>query len=587
MLPNKTIADIVLKKKLLSKDKVQELVKETDLEGGSLEDYVVAKSIIPEEKLYRTIAETYDTPFIDLSKHIVRKDILFLIPEPIAQSHNLVAFDKENGQVKVATTDPQDLEIMNILEKKLGSPLAIHVTTPSSIKEVLHQYRKGLSQEFKAITHEAPQDGLAAPQEASPEELKALAHDIPVVRVVDTLLDYAIFERASDIHIEPTEKNVVVRYRIDGVLRDVMTLPKNTHSGIIARIKILSNLKIDEHRIPQDGRFKVATPEYKVAFRVSTFPMFDGEKIVLRLLPESAKIASLEELGLEEDALKVVKRALEKPHGTILVTGPTGSGKTTTLYTMLARLNVPGVNISTIEDPIEYRMPRVNQSQVNPRIGFTFAIGLRSLVRQDPNVIMVGEIRDAETAEIAIHAAMTGHLVLATLHTNDAVTAIPRLLDMGIPAFLVASTITVIIAQRLVRIICPDCKESYTLSSAAFSDLEAKVNMKLILPLIETETALSPVKTDAKTGRGSSPLVFYRGKGCKTCSHEGYRGRIGVYEVFEMTKEMAELVLERAAAERLREQAARQGMHTMLQDGFVKAAKGITTFEEVLRVTQE
>lgn len=408
-----------------------------------------------------------------------------------------------------------------------------------------------------------------------------MAQDLPIVRVVDTLLEYAIFEEASDIHIEPTEKNVIIRYRIDGMLKQVMTLPKNVQAGLVARIKVLANLKLDEHRLPQDGRFKISSPQYKVAFRVSIIPVFDGEKVVLRLLNESAKALSLEDLGLHKDALGILKNNIKKPHGIILVTGPTGSGKTTTLYTIMNVLNKPEVNISSIEDPIEYRMPSINQSQVNPKIDFTFAKGLRSLLRQDPNIIMVGEIRDKETAEIAAHAAMTGHLVLSTLHTNDAASSPQRLINMGIQSFLVSSTTNLIIAQRLTRKICKNCIYSYNLEKEMLKQLDKTFDLKKVLEFLINQGLLSKGQADLES------TLFYRGKGCKKCGQSGYKGRIGIYEMMEITPKIAELITAKAEVEEIQKEAVASGMTTLTQDGFMKAIKGVTTVEEVLRVTQE
>ena len=408
-----------------------------------------------------------------------------------------------------------------------------------------------------------------------------MATDLPIVRIVDTLLEYAIFEEASDIHIEPEKKNLIIRYRIDGILRNVMVLPKNTQLGVIARIKILANLKIDEHRLPQDGRFKISAKDYNISFRVSIIPTFDGEKIVLRLLNEKAQILTLEQLGFQPSSLAIVKKNISKPHGMILVTGPTGSGKTTTLYTVLNILNTPEVNIVTIEDPIEYRMPHVNQSQLNPKIGYTFAMALRAFLRQDPNIIMVGEIRDQETSEIAIHAAMTGHLVLSTLHTNDAVTTLPRLSDMGVPAFLVASTTNIIIAQRLVRKICPNCIQSFKLDKLIINELKQQLDITGIMETLQKEKTI----IDAK--KGLEPLLFYKGKGCKQCNNSGYKGRIGIYEVLEITEELSELILKKANPLELKRQAIKQGMLTIVEDGFIKAKNGITTIEEIMRVTKD
>ena len=396
-----------------------------------------------------------------------------------------------------------------------------------------------------------------------------------------TLLEYAIFEEASDIHIEPTEKDVIIRYRIDGMLHDVMNLPKSVKSGIVARIKVLSNLKLDEHRLPQDGRFKIANQQYRVAFRVSIIPVFDGEKVVMRLLNEAVKALTLEQLGLQENPFKILRTNIEKPHGMILVTGPTGSGKTTTLYTIMNVLNRPEVNISTVEDPIEYRMPRINQSQVNPKIDFTFANGLRSLLRQDPNIIMVGEIRDKETAEIAINAAMTGHLVLSTLHTNDVASTPQRMLNMGIQPFLISTTLNCILAQRLVRKICKNCIISYNLDKQVIEQLSRHFDLEKIKNFLIEQGMLSNKKNSFEK------ILFYKGKGCKQCNLSGYKGRTGIYEIMENTQAISELISHKATAEEIEKQHQTENNLSLTQDGFMKALKGITSIEEVLRVTQE
>jgi len=577
MLPDKQLIKILTKTKILPKDAIEQAVKDAQEQNKHLDAFVLEKKLVEEEPLFQAIAKFYNVPFIDLKNKAIRKDILEIVPEPIAENHHIIAFDKDDESLSVATLDPEDIETIGFIRKKVGIELKIYVTTPTGLRDGAKQYHKGLKAEFKEITDEKKEEG----DENAPKDLKELAQDLPIVRIVDTLLEYAILEGASDIHIEPTEKSVIVRYRVDGVLKDVMTLPKNAQAGILARIKILANLKIDEHRVPQDGRFKISQGEYKVAFRVSTLPVFDGEKVVMRVLNESAEVLTLEQLGFLKAPLEIVKRNIRRPHGMILVTGPTGSGKTTTLYTMVSILNTPKVNISTVEDPIEYRMPRINQSQVNPKIGFTFATGLRALLRQDPNIIMVGEIRDAETGEIGVHAAMTGHLVLSTLHTNDAVTAIPRLIEMGIPTFLVASTVNLVIAQRLVRIICPHCISSYNLSTTAIADIEKQMNVKEILEVMEKEGVI----TDKEVKLGE--LLFYRGKGCNKCNMEGYKGRVGVYEILEITPETQDLILNHASTEELHKTTRKNNMITMLQDGMIKAKNGITTIEEVLRVTKE
>jgi len=397
---------------------------------------------------------------------------------------------------------------------------------------------------------------------------------------VDTLLDYAVIEKASDIHIEPQETSVAVRYRIDGVLHDVMTLPKAIQAALVARIKVLANLKIDEHRLPQDGRYKIEKDGYKFSLRISTIPIFDGEKVVIRLLDESSKAMSLEQLGFLNDQLDVVNRNVHKPHGMMLITGPTGSGKSTSLYALLTILNTKTVNISTIEDPVEYRIVGANQMQVNPKIGLTFALGLRALLRQDPNIIMIGEIRDQETAEEAMHAAMTGHIVLSTLHTNSASAAPPRLIDIGIEPYLIASTLNAIMAQRLVRVICQDCKVEDKPDPATFESLKKQFNMDSLMAVLKKQDL-------AGKATNVSELPFFVGKGCDKCGNTGYKGRIGVHEILENTPEIEDLIVNRATSQDIEAEAVKHGMITMWQDGFIKAVKGVTTIEEILRVTKE
>ncbi|MFA5021466.1 MAG: ATPase, T2SS/T4P/T4SS family [Patescibacteria group bacterium] len=570
------LEDILLKTNTIAQKELELYLDEAKKRNQGLEQYLTSQKIIGEERLYEIAAQFFNVPFINLKNENIRKDILFLIPETIATTHKIITFDKTDSELKVASLNPEDLQIFEFLGKKTGLEIKIHLTTPESINEALKNYHKGLKAEFQELTKEKE----TADQTETGSKLKELAHDLPVIRIVDTLLEYAIFENASDIHIEPTEKEVMVRYRIDGVLRTVMTLPKTVHSGIIARIKILSNLKLDEHRLPQDSRFKVATNDYNVSFRVSIIPTYDGEKIVLRALNEQTGIISLEQLGFQKENLEKVKRNIKKPHGMVLVTGPTGSGKTTTLYSILNILNRPEVNITTIEDPIEYRIPGLNQSQINPKIGYTFATGLRAFLRQDPNIIMVGEIRDQETAEIAIHAALTGHLVLSTLHTNDAPTTLPRLSEMGVPAFLISSTCNLIIAQRLVRKICQECIESYNLTKTELDKLEKEINFQSILEALEKQSLIT--KKQSKES-----LLFYRGKGCKKCDKTGYKGRMGLYEVLEITPKIAELILKGTTAAEIQKAAKADGMITIMEDGFVKAKSGITTIEEVLRVTKD
>lgn len=567
------IKDIIIESKIATSEQVEAALRQAANKHTTLQEELIEENIVSEPILYETVASALHLPYVDLGNINIRRDVLNLLPEPIVQVHSIAAYEASPTEIKLAMTDPTDVEMIDFVAKKTNLKVIPALTSPTSIKSVLKLYHKGLKAEFEHIA--------ATPTDATtPEDLKQLASDVPVIRIVDTLLEYAVFEGASDIHIEPTEGDTTVRYRVDGVLREVMTLPKNVQPGVVARIKILSNLKMDEHRLPQDGRFKVHTEEYAVAFRVSILPVYDGEKVVLRLLNESAQILTLEQLGFQPRVLELVRRNIAKPHGQIFVSGPTGSGKTTTLYTVLNMLNTPKVNVSTIEDPIEYRMPGVNQTQVNPKIGMTFAAGLRSLLRQDPNIIMVGEIRDEETAEISAHAALTGHLVLSTIHTNDAVTVIPRLTEMKVPTFLIASTTNLIIAQRLVRKICQHCIESYTLPRQSIDDLGKQINVDYLLDTLTKEGAILPKQK-------VEDLLFYRGRGCKSCNQEGYKGRVGIYEVLEISEGLSKIILENASADEVRKAALAAGMLSMIQDGFLKAKSGVTTIEEILRVTKE
>lgn len=567
---------------LVTKAQFEKALKRARKTNQKVGDVLVSEGIITQEQLIKLEAYILGIPFINLEKEVVKSEVLKIIPEPIARSHNIVAFRRGGDNLEVAMLDPEDLRTIEFIRKKEPRLRILpRLTTPRSIKNVLGQYRKTLEAEFKELVKKEAKGIKSIKEKELPEEkekLKKIAEELPVIRIVDTVLKHAILERASDIHIEPTEKEVVVRYRIDGILHDAMTLPKQVSSGIVARIKVLSNLKLDEHRLPQDGRFKVEAEDYKYSVRVSILPVFDGEKIVMRLLSESAKAFTLEELGLRDRALERVQENLRKPIGMILVTGPTGCGKTTTLYAIMEILNDPSVNISTIEDPIEYRMPRINQTQVRPRIGLTFASGLRALVRQDPDIIMVGEIRDSETASLAINAALTGHLVLSTLHTTNAAGALPRLIDMKAEPFLISSTLNVVLAQRLVRRLC-EGKEKYTLTKSELTNIAKYCQLERIRRILEEKKLL-------KKNQTLKDIPFYRPKPSKECP-DGYKGRIGIFEVLAVTETIKELIVKRATSDQIQAQAQREGMSTMIEDGFVKAAQGITSIEEVLRVIIE
>jgi len=566
---------------ITSKD-IAEAERNVKKTGEDLGDALVSGGKISEDDLRRLEAYILGIPFVGLEKEKIDFAVLSLIPEPIARNHNIVAYRKNKDELEVAMLDPEDLGTIDFIKKKASLKILPRLTNSKSIKSAISQYQESLQAEFSDIVKKEAESLKVvisgAEEEGSEGDLKKLAEDIPIVRIVDTLLKHAILQRASDIHIEPMEKEVLVRYRIDGLLRDAMVLPKNTAPGITARIKILSNLKIDEKRLPQDGRFKIETAEDKVSFRVSVLPVYNGEKIVMRILLENSKGFSFETLGFLSGQIEDVHWAINRPTGMILVTGPTGSGKTTTLYTALDILNTPDVNISTIEDPIEYQIPRINQTQVKPDIGFTFANGLRSLVRQDPDIIMVGEIRDNETASLAVNAALTGHLVLSTLHTNSAAGAVPRLLDMEVEPFLMASTVNVIIAQRLVRTLCSG-KEKYFLNDRQLESLSKEVDLDRVAGFLAKEKITGKISDWSK-------VPFYKPSLDKDCP-EGYKGRVGAHEILRVSEGIRNLIMANATSDDIEKQAKKEGMMTMLEDGIVKCVQGVTTIEEILRVTSE
>ncbi len=587
----KQLREFLLDAGLVEEKVIDEAINEAGKQNKELGDILLKKEAISEEDLRKMYAYILGIPYVNLEKEKIPKEILQLIPEPIAKKNNIVSFQKNNKELRVAMLNPDDIQTIDFIKKKTGLKISPCFTSKSSITTALNQYKKSLQAEFgdiigtraeknikKAITSvESSGEGM--------EDLEKVAQDLPIIKIVDTLLRHAILQSASDIHIEPDETEIHIRYRIDGILHETMTLPKQVLPGIIARIKVLADLKLDEHRIPQDGRFKIEEGEKKIALRVSVLPVFGGEKVVMRVLDESSKGLTLENMGLWGLSLERVHESIKKPDGMILVTGPTGSGKTTTLYTAVDILNTPEVNISTIEDPIEYRMQRVNQTQVKPKVGMTFASGLRALLRQDPDIIMVGEIRDSETMQIALNAAMTGHLVLSTLHTNSAAAAIPRMLDMKAEAFLVASTVLIAIAQRLVRRICPDCKESVKLTKKQIKELSNLIHFEEVLKSIKDSE--SPEVKDLKNITSLEEAAFYRGKGCENCNSEGYKGRVGIFEVLEMSEAVQKLVSGKATTSEIENLAKEEGMFTMIQDGIIKALRGDTTITEVLRVTQE
>lgn len=572
----------ILDSNLVSKADMSAAEKAARAEDKPLAHTLIAGGYLTEDDMRRVESYILGVPFVSLKELKIEFEILSLIPEPVARTHNIIAYKKTATALEVAMLDTADLPAIDFIKKKVGLKILPRLTDTESMRGALRQYQKTLKDEFgdlimkdaSSLTVVSEIDG----EEVSEADLKKMAEDLPVVRIVDTLLRHAIIQGASDIHIEPMENEVLVRYRIDGILNDAMKLPKIASGTIVARIKVLSNLKLDQKRLPQDGRFKMEMDGQKVAFRVSMLPVFYGEKIVMRLLRENRTGFSLEGIGFHGSTLERIHRATRATTGIILVTGPTGSGKSTTLYTVLDLLNTPEVNISTIEDPIEYQMARVNQTQVKPEIGFTFAAGLRSLMRQDPDVIMVGEIRDEETVSLAINAALTGHLVLATVHTNSAAGTIARLIDMGSEAFLLVSTLRVAIGQRLVRKLCDD-KVPYILSKAEREDIAKYADLDKVLATLKEEKVVAD-------GATWNDISFYHPNE-NGISPDGYHGRMGIHEVLEMSPTIKDMVMNHKTSDELEIQARTEGMLTMLEDGIYKAAKGLTSVEEVLRVISE
>lgn len=566
------------------------LVKNEDLEAISekaiekkqkLGNMLLAEGKISETDLKRMEAFVLGIPFVNLSTQKVPLDVLSLIPEPIARNYNIVAYQQSETGLEVAMLDVDDLPVIDFVRKRLNVKILPRLTDSSSMKAVLVQYRKTLQAEFGNIIQKEStniEPIKETEKEKSEEELKKMAEDLPVIKIVDSLVFHAILQNASDIHIEPGEKDLVIRYRIDGLLHDAMVLDKSAAAGITARIKVMANLKLDEKRLPQDGRFKKEENGEKISFRVSILPTFFGEKTVIRLLKENSHGFTLETLGFHGEALERIHNSLRQKTGMILATGPTGSGKTTTLYTMLEMLNKPDVNISTVEDPVEYQMPRINQTQVKPEIGLSFSNGLRSLLRQDPDIIMVGEIRDGETAGLAVNASLTGHLVLSTIHTNSAAGAVPRMIDMGVEPFLITATVKTVIAQRLVRKLLPN-KEKYFLSSGELQNLSKIVDPDRMLALLKAEKLIGENDTWDK-------VPFFRP--VKTSEFDsGYSSRVGIHEVMKVTPTIRELILKGSSQDEIEAQAKKEGMMTMLEDGVFQAVLGMTSLEEVFRVVSE
>lgn len=595
-IPDSLVEQLLKDSGTCTEDQLATLRQQETTEKRPLQDLAIKSNVITEKDLTRLYAAEIEVPYMELNAREITHDILKLLPERIARQYNAVVFDvDESGAKMVAMQDPDDIQALNFLQKQLGTNIKVHLTTSSLLQAALDQYRGNISSELTKVIAD---DGVADASEEIDES--DLAEDSPVAQTVNIIIEYGVKAGASDVHIEPREDFVVVRYRIDGLLREANKLPRKMLGSLVSRIKILSNLKIDEHRAPQDGRFKVEVSGQMYALRVSTLPILDGEKVVMRILNESSKPADFTELGFWGTALSDLKQAIVQPHGMVLVTGPTGSGKSTTLFSVLSSLNTPNVNISTVEDPVEYHIVGANQTQVNPVAGMTFINGLRALLRQDPNIIMIGEVRDGETADLAVQAALTGHLVFSTLHTNNAATCLPRLLDMGVEPFLIASTVRVIVAQRLVRRLCVDCRETFSPDTAYLKHLEDTFHITKNggykqLHTLETNALHDGIgaandKNSATNELGASPTSITRlwkvhDEGCDRCNHTGYKGRVGIYEVLNNDTNIQRMIVGNNTSESIETTAITDGMLTMQLDGLVKALRGQTTIEEVLRVT--
>lgn len=565
-IPNDKLKEFLLNEGLVTEKQFEEALREAQRMERNTADILISRGLITDDYYLSLVAKFYGVKKARISPKKIDIKVVKLLPEKIAREKQAVVFNKnKDGSFDVALEDPTDLQTIEFLSKYLKGKINPYLATAGDLKRVFSLYGKASTEQFKTIIEENIQKSLRSKAKG----IEQAASDLPIVAIVDNLIAYAISLRASDIHIEVLEDSILVRYRIDGILQEIIRMPKAVDPAIVARIKLLAGLKLDEHAKPQDGRFRYKVGKELMDIRVAIMPTFYGEKVEMRLLSATAKPFSLEELGFFEDHISIIKANLKKTYGMILVTGPTGSGKTTTLYSLISMLNKPEVNIVTIEDPIEYDMKYVNQTQINPTAGITFAAGLRQIVRQDPDIIMVGEIRDDDTAKISVQAALTGHLLLSSLHTNDAPTAVPRLVDLGVQPFLVSASLNLVEAQRLVRRICRDCIYSYKPDEVTVEAIKKQA----------AELGLEGIKM---------PTTLYKGGGCSTCNGSGYQGRMAILEILNINEEIRKLIVSpKFTLDALRILARKQGMMTMFEDGLRKAVKGLTTIDEVMRVIRE
>ncbi|MEK7657950.1 MAG: GspE/PulE family protein [Patescibacteria group bacterium] len=567
-IPSQKLKDLLISEGLVVSSDFEALSEEARRLGQNLGELLISRGIVTLDYLYGVIAKYFGVERVDFINRKINEEVFGRLSENLARQKRVIIFDKDStGVVCAAMEDPSDLNTIEFLQKHLGVRIKPFLAAPEDLNKGFSFYGRHFAEDFKKIIEENIAASLRQKISQTVEEAAAA---VPIIAIIDGFFSYAASLRASDIHIEIFEDGILVRFRIDGILHEIMRIPKEVHPAIIARLKILAGLKIDEHQKPQDGRFRYKIGSDLIDVRVSIIPTFYGEKIETRLLPSTQKPLSLKDLGIMENSELIIRENIKKSYGMILITGPTGSGKTTTLYSLLNILNKPEVNIVTVEDPIEYDMKYINQVQINPLAGITFSAGLRSILRQDPNIIMVGEIRDNETAEISVHAALTGHLVISTLHTNDAPTAVPRLIDMKIAPFLAAAVLNMIMAQRLVRKICLNCIESFSPSSDLIESIKRQLkDLHLI--------------ADFK-----APKILYKGRGCSSCNHTGYSGRIGIYEILNIDDDIRkEIINSEFSLNNLIKLAKQRGMITMFEDGLKKSELGMTTIEEVLRVIRE
>ncbi len=565
-LPDQKLKEILTRDNLLLPEQFDELSEEAERMGQDLPGLLISRSIISKSYYYSLLAEFFGAELANLNVNGIDEKLMKLIPEEVARQRRIIVFKEDDNFAHVAMEDLGDINTLEFLKKRLKKEIKPYLATTEDIEKGLVLYEAGLSKDFGKLI----QENIVASMRSQTRGIAEQAAELPIVSIADNIVAYANALRASDIHLEMLEEAVLLRYRIDGVLNEITRMPKTISAPLVARFKLLGGLKLDEHYAPQDGRFRHQVGRDVVDVRVSVIPTANGEKVVMRLLPATQKPISLQELGMDPEMVKIVQKNIEKSYGMFLVTGPTGSGKTTTLYSVLNMLNHPEVNIVTIEDPVEYNMKYVNQTQVNPQAGITFASALRSFLRQDPDIILVGEIRDNETADIAVNAALTGHLVLSTLHTNDSPTAVPRLFDMQIQPFLAAAVLNAILAQRLVRQICQDCIYSYVPEGS-------------LGETVKEQLEILGVKTDFKV-----PKRLYKGKGCSACGNSGFKGRLGIFELLDASDEVRKTIVgEDFTLDKLKEVGRKSGMITMFEDGLRKAERGMTTIEEVLRVIRE